>query len=308
MIYDNILETIGRTPLVRLQHLVDETSAEVLVKVEAVNPGGSIKDRPALSMILAAEAEGILSPGGTIIEPTSGNMGIALAMVAAARGYRAILVMPETMSEERKALMGAFGAELLLTPGEEGMQGAVNRAAQEAETNGYFMPYQFENFANSEAHAESTAAEILEDTENRLDSFVAGVGTGGTVSGTGAELKRHLSAVEIVAVEPLSSPLLSGGAAGSHAIQGIGANFIPGIYRKDVVDRVIPVSDEDALRTAREMAKREGILCGISSGANVFAALETARRLGPGKRVVTVLPDTGERYLSTNLFRKEEKP
>ncbi len=305
MIYDSVLEMIGNTPLVRLHKIVPEGAAEVLAKVESKNPGGSIKDRAALQMVIEAERTGILRPGGTIIEPTSGNTGIALAMVGAARGYRVILVMPDTMSVERQSLMKAYGAQILLTPGELGMQGAVDLANNEAEKFGYFLPDQFSNPANPLAHVLTTSEEILRDTEGQLDAFVAAIGTGGTTCGIAAALKKRVPEVRVIGVEPASSPLLSGGVAAAHKIQGIGANFIPDNYRAESVDEILCVSDQDAFQMARRMAAREGILVGISAGANIAAALEIAIRLGPEKRVVTVLPDTGERYLSTELFKEE---
>lgn len=302
MKYSSIYETIGKTPLIKLNNLTDESMADVYVKVEAFNPAGSVKDRPALYMIKDAEEKGILQKGGTIIEPTSGNTGIALSMIGAARGYKVIIVMPDTMSIERRKLMKAYGAELILTEGKYGMQGAVDKALELKEKHGYFMPNQFENPANVKAHYETTGVEILEAMGGSFDAFVAGVGTGGTVTGVGRRLKEANPAALVVAVEPKSSPLLSEGKAGSHKIQGIGANFVPSILDRDLLDGIIAVEDEDAMKTARLIGASEGIFCGISSGANVFAAIEIAKKLGKGKKVVTVLPDTGERYLSTALF------
>jgi len=302
MKYDSIYESIGKTPLVKIKNLIDDDMADIYVKVEAFNPGGSVKDRPALYMIKDAEEKGILKPKGTIIEPTSGNTGIALSMIGVAKGYKVIIVMPDTMSIERRKLMEAYGAQLILTEGKYGMQGAVDKAVELKEKYGYFMPNQFENPANVKAHYETTAVEILEDIGGSFDAFVAGVGTGGTVSGVGKRLKEVNPKALVVAVEPKKSPLLSEGKAGSHKIQGIGANFIPAILDRSILDEVITVEDEDAIAQSRKLGVSEGIFCGISSGANMFAAIQIAKRLGKGKKVVTVLPDTGERYLSTALF------
>jgi cysteine synthase A len=304
MKYNSIHETIGRTPIVKLNSIVDENMADIYVKVEFFNPAGSVKDRPALYMIKDALERGLLKAGGTIIEPTSGNTGIALAMIGASMGIKVIIVMPETMSIERRKLMKAYGADLILTEGKFGMQGAVDKAKELADKNGYFMPNQFENPANVKAHYETTAVEILNDIEN-VDAFIAGVGTGGTISGVGKRLKEVNKDALVVAVEPKKSPLLSEGKASSHGIQGIGANFIPGILNRDIIDKIITVDDENALETSRIIGRKEGIFCGISAGANVYAALKVAKELGSGKKVVTVLPDTGERYLSTALFREE---
>lgn len=302
MKYENIYKTIGKTPLVKINNLTDENMADIYVKVESFNPAGSVKDRPALYMIKDAQEKGILKSGGTIVEPTSGNTGIALSMIGAARGYKVIIVMPYTMSIERRRLMQAYGAELILTEGKYGMQGAVDKALELKEEHGYFMPNQFGNPANVKAHYETTAVEILKAIGGPFDAFVAGVGTGGTVSGVGRRLKEVNPKAIVVAVEPKKSPLLSEGKAGSHKIQGIGANFVPEILDRGILDEIITVEDEDALNLARRIGAEEGIFCGISSGANVFAAIELAKRLGKGKKVVTVLPDTGERYLSTALF------
>lgn len=304
MIFNNISETIGRTPLVRINHL-DDDMAEILVKLESFNPGGSVKDRPALYMILDAEKKGILKKGDTIIEPTSGNTGIALAMLGTARGYKVKIVMPDTMSIERRKLMEIYGAELILTEGKLGMKGSVELAEKLAKENNYFLPNQFGNMANVQAHIETTAKEILEDTEGKLDAFVAGVGTGGTITGVGKVLKEYNKDILTVAVQPIKSPVLTGGAPSGHGIQGIGANFVPDIYGKDLVDEVIDMDEETAYEQARNLGKYEGILAGMSSGGNLAAAIIIAKRLGKGKRVVTVLPDTGERYLSTVLFNKE---
>ncbi|WP_141503754.1 cysteine synthase A [Paenibacillus luteus] len=308
-IVQSVLDLIGDTPLVRLNRLVPEGSAEIYVKLEYQNPGASVKDRIAISMVEVAEQEGIIKPGDTIIEPTSGNTGIGLALVAAAKGYKAILVMPETMSIERRNLLRAYGAELVLTPGSEGMNGAVRKAEELAEANAdYFLPQQFKNQANVKVHRETTGPEIVEainSLDGKLDAFVAGIGTGGTISGAGEVLKQNFEGIKIVAVEPAASPLLSGGKPGAHKIQGIGANFVPDILNRDVYDQVIAVENEEAFEYARRAAKEEGILCGISSGAAIFAALQVAKELGAGKRVVAVIPSNGERYLSTPLFNFE---
>jgi len=298
-IANSVLELIGDTPLVRLNRIPAAGSALVLAKLESANPGGSVKDRIALAMVKAAEREGKLAPGGTIVEPTSGNTGIGLAMVAAVRGYRLILTMPESMSVERRRLAARYGAELVLTPAAEGISGAV-RAAERlaAENPGYFMPLQFENAANPEIHRKTTAEEIWYATGGKVDAFVAGVGTGGTITGVGQVLKARRPDVLIVAVQPARSPVLTGGKPGPHGIQGIGPNFVPGVLDRSVLDEIIDVSDEDAKATSARLAREEGLLVGISAGANVFAALAVAQRLGKGKVVVTILPDTGERYLS----------
>lgn len=304
MIYKNITETIGRTPLVRVNH-TDEDMAEILVKLESFNPGGSVKDRPALYMIIDAENKGLLKKGDTIIEATSGNMGIALSMIGVARGYKVKIVMPDTMSIERRRIMTALGAELVLTEGKLGMKGSVDMAEKLAKENNYFLTRQFSNDANVLAHIETTAKEILEDTEGRLDAFVAGVGTGGTITGVGKILKEHNKDILTVAVQPVKSPVLTGGAPSSHGIQGIGANFVPDIYNGNVVDEIIDMDEDTAYKYARELGKNEGILVGMSSGGNYAAAVQIAKRLGKGKRVVVILPDTGERYLSTVLFAQE---
>ena len=302
-IHDNIGALIGRTPLVRIRR-INAGRAEVLVKLESFNPGGSVKDRIALAMIEAAERDGLLKPGGLLIEPTSGNTGIGLAMVAAARGYRLILTMPETMSVERRKLLQAYGAQLVLTKGAAGMQGAVAKALElQAANPGSFIPQQFENPANPAIHAATTAVEILADTDGALDVFVAGVGTGGTITGVGRVLKAKVPGVKIVAVEPDASPLLSGGQPGPHRIQGIGANFVPRVLDMGVVDEVRQVSADAAGAAARAAARREGLLIGISSGAALAVALELSRQPEyAGKRILALLPDSGERYLSTWLF------
>jgi cysteine synthase A len=300
---DTVLGLIGHTPVVRLQRMLAPGSATVWAKLERANPGGSVKDRIGLAMIEAAEQDGLLKPGGVIVEPTSGNTGIGLAMVAAVKGYRLILTMPETMSVERRTLLAAYGAEIVLTPGTEGMRGAVAKAEELVWKNpGYFMPQQFKNPANPKVHRRTTAIEILHQVDSPLHAFVAGVGTGGTLTGVGEVLKERYPAVKIVAVEPANSPVLSGGQPGPHKIQGIGAGFVPDVLNMDVVDEVIAVTDQEALETARRLAREEGLLVGISSGAAAFAALQVAERLGDGKTVVVILPDTGERYLSTELF------
>ena len=300
---ENVLELIGNTPLVRLNRVIPPGSATVLGKLEAANPGGSVKDRIALAMVEAAEAAGLLKPGSTIVEPTSGNTGIGLAMVAAVKGYRLILTMPEDMSAERRTLLGRFGAEFVLTPAIEGMTGAVQAAEDLVAQNAdYFMPQQFLNPANPEVHRRTTAREILEATGGRIDAFVAGVGTGGTITGVGEVLRAELgSRVLIVAVEPSSSPVLAGGRPRPHGIQGIGASFVPSVLNREIYDELIPVRDDAAFRMAAELIRQEGLLVGISAGANVWAARRIAQRLGPGKVVVTILPDTGERYLSLAL-------
>ena len=298
-IADTVLDLIGNTPMVRLSRVVPDGSAEVIGKMESLNPAGSVKDRIALNMIEQAEKEGRLKPGATIVEPTSGNTGIGLAMVAAVKGYKLIVTMPEDMSLARRDLLARYGAKVILTPAIEGMTGSVYAAQELMAKNGdYFMAQQFENPANPDIHRQTTAIEIIEATDGRIDAFVAGVGTGGTITGVGEVLREKLGpAVEIVAVEPSRSPVLQGGRAGVHAIQGIGASFVPGILNRDVYGEIIEVTDEDAIEMSRRLCRDEGLLVGISAGANVWAAIKVAKRLGGGKRVVTILCDTGERYL-----------
>ncbi len=305
-IHDNILSTVGHTPLVRINKL-NSGAATVLVKVEFFNPGGSVKDRVGLAMIEDAERRGLLRAGALIVEPTSGNTGIGLAVAAAVKGYKLVLTMPETMSVERRKLLAAFGARLVLTPGAEGMQGAVAAAEKLVKDNpGAFMPQQFANLANAAAHVASTGPELWEDAGGRIDAFVAGVGTGGTLTGVGRYLKSKRPDIRVVAVEPVDSPLLSQGRAGAHRLQGIGANFIPAVLDRSLIDEIMPVSDADAGRTAREAARQEGILMGISAGAALFAALELAKRPEyAGKTIAALLPDSGERYLSSWLFDAE---
>ena len=306
MVYENILQLIGKTPLVELRKYVAKrgAEAEIIAKVEFFNPGGSVKDRVALAMIEAAEKDGVLQPGGTIIEPTSGNTGVGLSLVGAYKGYRVILTMPETMSIERRKLAAAYGTEIVLTPGAEGMKGAIRKAEELRDaTPGAVILQQFENPANPAIHEATTGREIWDETEGKVDIFVAGVGTGGTVSGTAAVLKRLNPAVKVVAVEPASSAVLSGQPSGAHKIQGIGAGFVPKNYDASLIDEILPVQNEDAFDAARAIAREEGIFVGISSGAALHAATQVALRPeNKGKRIVVVLPDTGERYLSTALL------
>ena len=303
-IANNVTELIGNTPLVRLNRLVEGSHAQVVAKLEYFNPSHSVKDRIGVAMIEAGEIAGLIKPDTIIVEPTSGNTGIALAFVAASRGYRLVLVMPETMSRERRMLLKAYGAELVLTPGSEGMAGAIRKAEEIAASDDrYFMPQQFKNPANPEIHRRTTAEEIWRDTDGSVDIVVAGVGTGGTITGIGEVLKARNPAVKIVAVEPDSSPVLSGGVKGAHQIQGIGAGFIPDALNTSIYDEVVRVSNEDAIQTARQMAVREGLLVGISSGAAVWSALQVARRIeNQGKLIVVIIPSFGERYLSTALY------
>lgn len=303
MIYNNAIELVGHTPVVRVNTFDAQDRAEVYLKLEKYNPAGSTKDRAALGMIEAAEKDGHLKKGSVIIEPTSGNTGIALAMLGKAKGYRVIIVMPETMSAERRSLIKAYGAELILTEGTKGMKGAIEKAIELREGIGAmgFIPQQFENPANPQFHYDTTAKEILEDLPD-IDAFVIGIGTGGTLSGVGRYLRENRPDVRIYAVEPEKSPVLSGGNPGPHKIQGIGAGFIPKNYDGSYVDEVIKVQDEDAFRTAKEFSQREGVLIGISSGGNLFAALQVAKKLGKGKKVLTIAPDGGEKYISMGLF------
>lgn len=301
MIYNGAIELIGRTPILKVTNMIDENSADVYVKLEKFNPGGSVKDRAALGMIEKAEEEGLLKKGSVIVEPTSGNTGIALAMIGRVKGYKVIIVMPETMSKERRDLIKAYGAELVLTEGAKGMKGAIEKATQMVKDYGYFMPQQFENIANPEKHYETTAQEIYEDI-NDLDVFVAGVGTGGTITGIGKNLKEKINGIEIVAVEPSNSQVIIGKNPGPHKIQGIGAGFVPQNYKEEYVDKVIAVSDENAIKTAVDFSKNEGILVGISSGAAIYAAIEIAKKLGKGKKVLAIAPDGGEKYISMGIY------
>ena len=308
-VVNNVTELIGGTPLVKLNRIVPEDSAEIYVKLEYQNPGSSVKDRIAFSIIEEAEKQGKLKPGGTIVEATSGNTGIGLALVAAAKGHKAVIIMPETMSIERRNLLRAYGAELVLTPGSEGMNGAVKKAEEILKENpDYFLADQFRNQANVKIHRETTGPEIVEAIESldgKLDAFIAGIGTGGTISGAGEVLKKRFPEVKIYAVEPAASPILAGGKPGSHKIQGLGANFIPEILNQNIYDEIIHIENDDAFEQARLVARQEGILSGISSGAAVSAALQVAKKLGKGKRVVVIIPSNGERYLSTPLYNFE---
>lgn len=303
MIAQDITALIGRTPTVRLNRINPYPGVELLAKLEFFNPGGSVKDRIAFHIIKKAEEEGILKPGGTIVEASSGNTGIGLAMLAAVKGYRLIMVMPENMSIERRKLLAAYGAEVVLTPGEKGMSGAVEKAEELVRENkGYFMPRQFDNPANPEIHYLTTGPEIWEDTEGRIDYLVAGVGTGGTLTGSGRFLKGKNPKLKVIAVEPLRSAVLSGERPGKHCIQGIGAGFVPAVLDVSIIDEIIKVDDEEAFNTSRLLAREEGILCGISAGAAVSAALKIAAKAARGERIAVIIPDTGERYLSTELF------
>lgn len=306
-IVNSVVELIGNTPIVKLNHITGPNDGNVYAKLEYFNPGSSVKDRIAAAMIETAEKEGKLKPGSTIVEPTSGNTGIGLAMVAAAKGYKTVIVMPDTMSVERRNLLRAYGAELVLTPGADGMKGAIAKANELVEKNGWFVPQQFENPANVQAHRATTGPEIIEAFEGlNLDAFISGVGTGGTVTGTGEVLKEKYPNIEVIAVEPKDSPVLSGGKPGPHKIQGIGAGFIPKVLNTEVYDSIFQVANEDAFDAARKVAREEGVLAGISSGAALYAAIETAKRLGKGKNVLALLPDTGERYFSTALYRYDD--
>lgn len=306
-IADSVIDLVGRTPLVRLSRVTDGCGATVLGKLESMNPAGSVKDRIGMSMVDAAEKAGLIGPGSVIVEPTSGNTGIALAFVCAAKGYRCILTMPETMSMERRTLLRAYGAELVLTPGPDGMRGAIAKATEiAAEIPGSFIPQQFQNPANPEIHRTTTAEEIWDDTGGEVDAVVAGVGTGGSITGVGEVLKARRPGLVAIAVEPVDSPVLSGGSPSPHRIQGIGAGFVPDVLNTEVYDEVITVSADDAFAMARRLAKEEGILVGISAGANVWAAIELGKRPEfQGKTIVTFLCDTGERYLSTPLFTEQ---
>ncbi|MCP9469414.1 MAG: cysteine synthase A [Nitrospira sp.] len=302
-LHKDITELIGRTPLVRLNRLSKPDSAAIYGKVEFFNPAGSVKDRICLNMINEAERQGKLKPGGTIIEPTSGNTGIGLAMIAAVRGYKLILVMPESMSMERASLLSSYGAQLVLTPAWEGMKGSIKEAESIlAQNPSYFMPDQFSNPANPAMHRMTTAVEIWDALDGKIDAFVAAVGTGGTITGCGEVFKEKNPSIQVIAVEPATSPVLSGGDPGPHKIQGIGAGFIPKVLNRKILDRVITVTDDEAYQTAKLLAKKEGLLVGISAGANVFAAQKVADELGPGKNVVTILCDTGERYISIEKY------
>nr|WP_282432556.1 cysteine synthase A [Desulfitobacterium dichloroeliminans] len=302
-IVESITELIGGTPIVKLNHLPAAEGAEVFVKLENLNPSGSVKDRAAFNMILEAEKAGLLKPGATIVEPTSGNTGIGLAMVAAARGYQTILVMPDTMTKERIAILKAYGAEVVLTPGAERMSGSIKKAQEIlVEIPGSFMPNQFENLSNPAIHRRTTALEIIEQMDGQLDAFVSTAGTGGTITGTGEVLKARIPGIKIFVVEPETSPVLSGGEPGPHGIPGTGPGFIPDILNREIYDEIVLISDQDAAITTRDLARREGIFVGVSAGAAVHIALSVAKQLGRGKRVLAIAPDTGERYLSTSVF------
>ena len=305
LVGNTIADLVGRTPLVKLNRMANPNSADIYLKLEYFNPGSSVKDRIALAMIEAAEKSGDLKEGSTIIEPTSGNTGIGLAMIAAAKGYKAVLVMPDTMSLERRNLLRAYGADLVLTPGAEGMKGAIGKAEELSEKNGWFMPQQFNNEANPEVHRLTTGPEIA-DALDQVDAFISGIGTGGTITGVGTVLKERFPDVQIIAVEPTDSPVLSGGKPGPHKIQGIGAGFVPKVLDTDIYNEIIQVTNDQAYETARRAAREEGILGGVSSGAAIFAALQVAEKLGKGKTVVAVLPSNGERYLSTPLYQFED--
>jgi cysteine synthase len=302
---NSIAELVGQTPIVKLNRLTDENSADVYLKLEYFNPGSSVKDRIALAMIEDAEEKGVLKPGDTIIEPTSGNTGIGLAMIAAAKGYKTVIVMPETMSLERRNLLRAYGAELVLTPGPDGMKGAIKKAEELVKEHGYFMPQQFKNEANPEIHRRTTGKEIVEQMGDQLDAFVSGIGTGGTITGASEILRGKYQDIKIYAVEPADSPVLSGGKPGPHKIQGIGAGFVPDVLNTEIYDEIIQVTNDQAFEYARRAVREEGILCGISSGAAIYAALEVAKKLGKGKKVLAIIPDNGERYLSTPLYQFE---
>jgi cysteine synthase len=303
---NSVADLVGKTPLVKMNRMTGAEDADVYLKLEYFNPGSSVKDRIALAMIEDAERSGELQANGTIIEPTSGNTGIGLAMIAAAKGYKAVLVMPDTMSTERRNLLRAYGADLVLTPGAEGMKGAIAKAEELAKENNWFMPQQFNNEANPEIHRLTTGPEIA-DALDRVDAFISGIGTGGTITGAGSVLKERFPDVKIVAVEPTDSPVLSGGQPGPHKIQGIGAGFVPKVLDTDIYDEIILVTNDESYETARRAAREEGILGGVSSGAAIFAALQVAKKLGKGKKVVAILPSNGERYLSTPLYQFEDQ-
>ncbi|ENH97643.1 cysteine synthase [Gracilibacillus halophilus YIM-C55.5] len=306
-IAQNVGELIGNTPIVKLNRTADAEGADIYLKLEFMNPGSSVKDRIALAMIEAAEEQGELKEGDTIIEPTSGNTGIGLALVAAIKGYKAILVMPDTMSLERRNLLKAYGAELVLTPGADGMKGAIKKAGELQEEHGYFMPQQFNNEANPDIHARTTGKEIVEQMGDQLDAFVSGIGTGGTMTGAGKVLKENYDDVKLYAIEPADAAVLSGGSPGPHKIQGIGAGFVPEVLDTDIYDEVITVTNEQAYETAREAARKDGVLGGVSSGAAIYAAKQVAADLGKGKKVLAVIPSNGERYLSTPLYQFDEE-
>ena len=301
MLVNSALELIGNTPVLRVNNMTDENEGEEFIKLEKFNPGLSIKDRAALGMIEKAEKDGILKSGSVIVEPTSGNTGIGIALVGKLKGYKVVIVMPETMSKERRDMIKAYGAELVLTEGKKGMKGAIEMAEKLVKEKGYFMPQQFENKANPQKHYETTAEEILRDIPD-IDVFVAGVGSGGTIVGVGRKLKELKPDVKVVAVEPEKSPVLSGGNPGAHKIQGIGAGFVPGVYSKDIVDEIFEVSDEDSYKVAKEFATKEGVLIGISSGAALYAGIEIAKKLGRDKKIVVISPDGGEKYFSSGLY------
>lgn len=306
-VVNDVSGLIGETPIVKLNRNADAGSADIYVKLEYMNPGSSVKDRIALAMVEAAEQDGILKEGDTIIEPTSGNTGIGLAMVAAAKAYKLVVVMPDTMSRERRNLLKAYGAELFLTPGAEGMKGAIKKAEELKEAHGYFMPQQFNNKANPEVHARTTGNEIVKQMADGLDGFVSGIGTGGTITGAGEVLKGHFKDIKIYAVEPEDSAVLSGESPGPHKIQGIGAGFVPQVLNTDIYDEVVRISNDEAFEASRETAKLDGILGGVSSGAAIAAAKKVAKKLGEGKKVLAILPDNGERYLSTPLYQFDEE-
>lgn len=302
MIFDNITELIGNTPLIKLNNLPSKNSAQIILKLESFNPGGSIKDRIAFNMIKKAEKSGKITPENVLVEPTSGNTGIGIAMVGAAKGYEVILTMPESMSQERKQMLKAYGAELILTPAAEGMKGAISKAEEIAAEKNGFIPSQFSNPDNPDTHRKTTAEEIIAETNGILDYFIAGVGTGGTITGTGEELKNRIHNLKVIAVEPKNSAVISGDKAGSHKIQGIGAGFIPDVLNTEIIDQIEKVDDTEAFTTTKNLAAKEGILAGISTGAAVAAALRLAKRVGKDKRILVIAPDTGERYLSTGIF------